>query len=198
MQHVHKGTPYVYQGEELGMTNTYYSSIEQYQDIESVNYHADAMSLGLEVETVLHSLSVKSRDNARSPMQWDDSSHAGFSEGIPWLSVNPNYVNINAADALADPNSVFRHFQKLIKLRHDHQVLVEGRFELLLPEHEQIWAFTRTLDDQVLVDGRELLVHADDDPGRLAAGCLRRPVAAGHPRRIAPAPTSSPGNRGSI
>ena len=151
VQHMHKGTPYIYQGEELGMTNTYYSSIDQYQDIESVNYHADAMSLGLEVETVLHSLSVKSRDNARSPMHWDATSQAGFTEGIPWLSVNPNYVNINAADALADPNSVFYHFQKLIKLRHDHPVIVEGRFELLLPDHEQIWAITRTLDDQLLV-----------------------------------------------
>ena len=182
VQHVHKGTPYVYQGEELGMTNTYYSSIDQYQDIESVNYHADAMSLGLEVETVLHSLSVKSRDNARSPMHWDSSSQAGFSEGIPWLSVNPNYVNINAAEALADPNSVFRHFQKLIKLRHDHPVLVEGRFELLLPDHEQIWAVTRTLDDQLLLMVANCSSEPATIPHGLGAGRLSRPAAAGHPR----------------
>jgi oligo-1,6-glucosidase len=168
VEHAHKGTPYVYQGEELGMTNTYYSSIDQYQDIESVNYHADAMSLGLEVETVLHSLSVKSRDNARSPMQWDATSQAGFSEGIPWLSVNPNYVNINAADALADPNSVLRHFQKLIKLRHDHPVLVEGRFELLLPDHEQIWAVTRTLGDQLLL----MVANCSSAPTTIPAGSL--------------------------
>jgi oligo-1,6-glucosidase len=151
VQHMHRGTPYIYQGEELGMTNTYFSSIEQYRDIESLRYHSDALSLGMEVETVLHSLSVKSRDNARTPMQWDDSSHAGFTEGIPWLPVNPNYLTVNAAAEIEDPNSVFHHFRKLIKLRHDHPVVVYGRFDLLLPDHEQIWTVTRTLDDQVLL-----------------------------------------------
>jgi oligo-1,6-glucosidase len=151
VQHMHRGTPYIYQGEELGMTNTYFSSIEQYRDIESLRYHSDALSLGMEVETVLHSLSVKSRDNARTPMQWDDSSHAGFTEGIPWLPVNPNYLTVNAAAEIEDPTSVFHHFRKLIKLRHDHPVVVYGRFELLLPDHEQIWTVTRTLDDQVLL-----------------------------------------------
>jgi oligo-1,6-glucosidase len=149
--HLHRGTPYIYQGEELGMTNTYFTSIEEYQDIESVNYHADALSLGMEAEAVLHSLSVRSRDNARTPMQWDDSSHAGFTEGIPWLPVNQNYVTINAKAAMADPDSVFHHFRRLIELRHEYRVVVEGRFELLLPDSEQIWAFTRTVDDQVLV-----------------------------------------------
>ncbi|HET9301204.1 MAG TPA: alpha-glucosidase [Propionibacteriaceae bacterium] len=151
VQHMHKGTPYIYQGEELGMTNTYFTAIEQYRDIESINFHADALSLGMEVETVLHALSVKSRDNARTPMQWDDSSQAGFTEGIPWLPVNPNYLTINAAAAIENPSSVFHHFRKLIKLRHDHPVIVHGRFELLLPDHEQIWAITRMLDDQVLL-----------------------------------------------
>ena len=111
VQHMHQGTPYVYQGEELGMTNTYFADIGQYRDIESVNYHADALSLGMEIEAVLHSLSVKSRDNARTPMQWDDTTHAGFTDGIPWLPVNPNYVTINAAAAMADPDSVFHHFR---------------------------------------------------------------------------------------
>ena len=151
VQHMHKGTPYVYQGEELGMTNTYFSRIEDYRDIESINYHADAVSLGLEVETVLQSLSIKSRDNARTPMHWDDTSHAGFSAGIPWLPVNPNYVTINAAAQLNDPGSVFHHFRKLISLRHDHPVVAEGRFALLLPDHDQIWALTRTLEDQLLI-----------------------------------------------
>ena len=84
-------------------------------------------------------------------MQWDDTSHAGFTEGIPWLPVNLNYLTINAAAAVEDPNSVFHHFRKLIELRHDHPVVVHGRFELLLPDHEQIWALTRTLNDQVLL-----------------------------------------------
>jgi len=151
VQHMHKGTPYIYQGEELGMTNTYFTAIEHYRDIESLNYHAAALSLGMEVEAVLHSLSVKSRDNARTPMQWDDTSHAGFTEGIPWLPVNPNYLTINAAAAVQDRDSVFHHFHKLIDLRHDHPVIVHGRFELLLGDHEQIWALRRTLDDQVLL-----------------------------------------------
>jgi oligo-1,6-glucosidase len=151
VQHMHRGTPYIYQGEELGMTNTYFADIGQYRDIESINYHADAMSLGLEVETVLHSLSVKSRDNARTPMHWDDTGHAGFTDGIPWLPVNPNYVTINAASAMAEQDSVFHHFRKLIELRSEVPVVAHGRFELLLGDHEQIWALTRTLDDQVLV-----------------------------------------------
>ena len=168
VQHMHKGTPYVYQGEELGMTNTYFTAIEHYRDIESLNYHAAALSLGMEVEAVLHSLSVKSRDNARTPMQWDDTSHAGFTEGIPWLPVNPNYLAINAAAAVEDPNSVFQHFRKLIELRHDHPVIVHGRFELLLPDHEQIWALTRTLDDQVLL----MIANCSSYPGRVSPGAV--------------------------
>ena len=149
--HLHRGTPYVYQGEELGMTNTYFSAISQYRDLESLNYHADALSLGLEAEAVLQSLSAKSRDNARTPMHWDDTTHAGFSSGIPWLPVNPNYVTINAAAAVADPGSVFHHFRALIKLRHDEPIVVEGTFDLLLPDDQQIWAFTRTLEGQSLL-----------------------------------------------
>jgi oligo-1,6-glucosidase len=149
--HVHRGTPYVYQGEELGMTNTDFTEITEYRDIESVNYHASAMSLGFEVETVMKSLAVKSRDNARTPMQWDDTPHAGFTEGTPWLPVNPNYRSVNAAAAEADPTSVFAHYQALIALRHDNPVVVEGRFALLLPDHDQLWLITRTLGDQQLL-----------------------------------------------
>jgi oligo-1,6-glucosidase len=166
--HMHQGTPYIYQGEELGMTNSYFSTIEHYQDIESINYHADAMSLGMEADVVMHSLSHRSRDNARTPMQWDDNSHAGFTEGIPWLPVNPNYVTVNAAAAMADPNSVFHHFKTLIKLRHDHPVIVDGRFELLLADHEQIWALTRTLDDQVLV----MIANCSSKPATAPAEAL--------------------------
>jgi oligo-1,6-glucosidase len=168
VQHMHKGTPYIYQGEELGMTNTCFSSIEQYRDIESLRYHTDALSLGMEVETVLQSLSVKSRDNARTPMQWDDSSQAGFTEGIPWLPVNPNYLTVNAAAEIEDPSSVFHHFRKLIKLRHDHPVIVHGRFELLLPDHAQIWALTRTLEDQVLL----MIANCSSEPARVPSAAM--------------------------
>ncbi|MDN5803484.1 MAG: alpha-glucosidase, partial [Microlunatus sp.] len=149
--HLHKGTPYVYQGEEIGMTNTNFTDISQYEDLESVGYHAEALTLGLEAEAVLRSLSVKSRDNARTPMQWDDRSHAGFSEGIPWLPVNPNYVVVNAHAAVNDPDSVFHHYRRLIELRHRDPVVVHGRFALLLPEHDRLWAFTRTLENTVLL-----------------------------------------------
>ena len=168
VQHLHRGTPYVYQGEELGMTNTYFVEIDQYRDIESVNHHADAISLGLEAEAVLKSLSVKSRDNARTPMHWDDTAHAGFTAGIPWLPVNPNYVTINAAAAMAEKDSVFHHFRKLIKLRHQLPVVAHGRFELLLPDHDQIWALTRTLDDQVLV----MLANCSSDSVRVPDGSV--------------------------
>ena len=130
-------------------------------------------------------------------MHWDDTSQAGFSEGIPWLPVNPNYVNINAAAALADPNSVFRHFQKLIKLRHDHPVIVEGRFELLLPDHEQIWALTRTLDDQLLLMVANCSSSAGDDPGRLRCRTSAAPRCCWPPIRARAPATCGPGSRGS-
>jgi oligo-1,6-glucosidase len=149
--HMLKGTPYVYQGEELGMTNTYFTEIGQYRDVEALNYHADAVSLGLEADAVLRSLSVKSRDNARTPMQWDDTSQAGFTSGLPWLTVNPNYVVINAVAAVADPGSVFHHYRELIALRHQNPAVVHGVFQLLLPEHEQVFAYTRTLEGTTLL-----------------------------------------------
>ena len=166
--HLHRGTPYVYQGEELGMTNTYFSDISQFRDLESINYHADALSLGLEAETVLRSLGAKSRDNARTPMHWDDTTHAGFSSGIPWLPVNPNYVTINAAAAVADPGSVFHHFRALIKLRHDEPIVVEGAFALLLPDDQQVWAFTRTLEGQSLL----VVANFSSTPAQLPDGAL--------------------------
>ncbi|MDX6320743.1 MAG: oligo,6-glucosidase [Propionibacteriaceae bacterium] len=165
--HMHKGTPYVYQGEEFGMTNSYFTEIGHYQDLESVNHYKSALSLGQLAEDVLLSLSVKSRDNARTPVQWDDSHQAGFTQGIPWLTVNPNYVTVNAASAVADPDSVFHHYKKLIKLRRDLPVVVEGHYELLLPEHEQIFAFTRTWDGQVLLVVANMSSEPADSPDAL-------------------------------
>ncbi|GAA1426233.1 alpha-glucosidase [Microlunatus lacustris] len=168
VQHMHQGTPYVYQGEELGMTNTQFVDISAFRDIESVNYHAEATGLGLAAETVLASLAARSRDNARTPVQWDDSSHAGFTQGIPWLPVNPNYVVVNAAAAAADENSTFHHFRALIALRHQLPVVVQGRFALLLPDDEQIWALTRTLGDQVLL----VVANCSSRPATVPVGAL--------------------------
>lgn len=181
--HLHKGTPYIYQGEEFGMTNAPLTQIGHYQDVESLNYHALATASGVVEAEVLASLAAKSRDHARTPVQWDASEHAGFTTGQPWMPVNPNYPEINAEAARGQAGSVFQHFQELIRLRHASEVVQEGRFELLLPEHEQIWAFTRTLGSDVLLvvancssqpaqiphqdlpalDGAELVLGTHDD-----------------------------------
>ena len=157
--HMLRGTPYVYQGEELGMTNAGYTEAEQYADIESVNFYRLATAAGLPVEAVLTGLAAKSRDNARTPVQWTEGPNAGFTSGRPWLPVNANHVTINADAARADAGSVFHHYRRLIGLRHDHEVVREGRFELLLPDHEQIFAYTRTLGDQVLVTVANMSSH---------------------------------------
>lgn len=150
--HLHKGTPYIYQGEELGMTNFPFRSIDDYEDVESLNHHRLALAAGQDEADVLRALATKSRDNARTPVQWDDSPHAGFTDGEPWLAVNPNHVEINAASQVDDPGSVFQHYRRLIALRKSDPTVVQGRFELLVPEHDRLWAFTRTLgDDRLLV-----------------------------------------------
>ena len=149
--HLHRGTPYVYQGEELGMTNSHHTDIAQYRDIEALGYHRDALARGLAEDVVLASLAARGRDNARTPMQWDASQHAGFTTGDPWLPAHPDKETINAEAALADPDSVFHHYRRLIELRHRSAAVVDGRFDLLLADHDQLWVFTRTLDDTVLL-----------------------------------------------
>jgi oligo-1,6-glucosidase len=145
--HLLRGTPYVYQGEELGMTNAHFSSVEQYADVESVNWAREALAAGTPAEQVLHALAVKSRDNARTPMQWDDSRNAGFTTGTPWLPVNPNHTTVNAAAARADADSVFHHYRRLIALRREHEVVVEGDVRFLLLDHEQLFACVRGLGE---------------------------------------------------
>jgi oligo-1,6-glucosidase len=144
--HLLRGTPYVYQGEELGMTNAYFTRLDQYRDIESLNWAKGAIAAGLTMQEVLRSLAVKSRDNARTPFQWDTSEHAGFTTGTPWLPVNPNYTEINAEAARKDPDSVFHHYRRLIELRHTLPVVVDGDYRLLMPDDEQVFAYVRTLD----------------------------------------------------
>ncbi|MEN9992914.1 MAG: hypothetical protein RLY83_484 [Actinomycetota bacterium] len=169
--HLMRGTPYVYQGEELGMTNCYFTDLDQYQDIESVNWAAEAISEGSRsMERILDSLQVKSRDNARTPMLWNDGENAGFTTGKPWLKINDNYTEINAEAALADKGSVFWHYRDLIALRHSHDIVVNGTFDLLWPEHEQIFAYQRGLDGKTLTVVANFGDHAVSLPSDLAAG----------------------------
>ncbi len=149
--HLLKGTPYVYQGQELGLTNAGFTAIEQYDDLESTRFYALATAAGADPAQVLASIAAKSRDNGRTPMQWDGTVNAGFTAGTPWLAVNSNHVDISAAAQLTDPDSVFHHYRKLIALRHDLEVVRQGRFALLLPEDERLFSYTRALDGQVLL-----------------------------------------------
>ena len=153
--HGMQGTPYIYQGEELGMTNVHFDDISQYKDIETLHMYEERMEEGYSEEEVMASIYAKGRDNARTPMQWDESRHAGFTKGTPWIAVNPNYREINAAREMADPDSVFRYYQKLIRLRKEYPVFADGVFSLLLEEDEQIFAYTRTDEES------ELLVWAN-------------------------------------
>ena len=137
-----QGTPYIYQGEELGMTNAPYP-VEELRDLESINAYNEMVEQGMSESDALAAIHRMMRDNARTPMQWTDGPHAGFTDGDPWMMVNPNYTEINAAAALADPDSVFYTYQKLIALRKAHRVFAEGDFTLLCPEDEQVFAYLR-------------------------------------------------------
>ena len=151
--HMMQGTPYVYQGEELGMTNVPFTSVDQFRDLESINaYHelVDEQKVFTH-EEMMRYLCRKSRDNARTPFQWDDSENAGFTTGTPWIMVNPNYTEINAKKQLADPDSVFHYYQKLIRLRKEKELIVYGTYDLLMPESKEIYMYTRTLGDEKLI-----------------------------------------------
>lgn len=150
--HMMQGTPYVYQGEELGMTNVPFEKLEDFRDIESINaYHELVGGKVLDDASMMKYLRYKSRDNARTPVQWDDSPNAGFTTGTPWIMVNPNYKKINAKDQLAREDSVFHYYQKLIALRHEKDIIVYGDYALLLPEHPAVYAYTRSLDGEMLL-----------------------------------------------
>ena len=158
--HMMQGTPFIYQGEELGMTNVKWFNIEAYQDIETRNMYAQAVvQQGRPHQEVIASIHAKGRDNARTPMQWSASKHAGFTEGTPWLALNDNFSQVNAAQARADADSVFHHYRQLIALRKAWPVLVEGDFELLLPKHTALFAFTRRLHEVQLLILCNFSVH---------------------------------------
>jgi len=144
--HLHRGTPFVYQGEELGMTNAPWEHVEQLRDIESINYYAEALAAGVPAEKAFEGLLTMGRDNARTPMQWDGGPNAGFSTGVPWLPVNPNHRWLNASAQVDAEGSVFEHYRALIALRHKDPVVALGAFRLLLPDDPDLWVFERTLD----------------------------------------------------
>ena len=163
MTHFQKGTPYVYQGEELGMTNAYMENIADYRDIESLNAYKELTTKeNIPAETVMGYIKAVGRDNARTPMQWDASENGGFTSGTPWLQVNKNYKTINAAAQVNDPDSVFAYYKKLIALRHTNEVMVDGVYDVLIPDHPQIYAYTRTLGD------KQLLVLCNDSDTNVA------------------------------
>ncbi len=192
--HLHRGTPYVYQGEELAMTNAPLAHLDDFRDLEALNHYAEAVAAGGDPESVLHTLRPMARDNARTPMQWDSSPHAGFTTGTPWIDVNPNHVEINAAAATADPDSTYHHYRRLIALRHDEPTVALGDFTMLLADHPTLYAFTRRRGstellvlgnfspDEVVVDlpdaaswaRSEVLIatgdQADDQAGELRIG----------------------------
>ena len=148
--HGMQGTPYIYQGEELGMTNVAFPTIDDYRDIETLNMYRERTQAGYSEADILRSLHAKSRDNARTPMQWDATTNAGFTDGTPWLQVNPNYTAINAADEVADAGSVFHYYQALIRLRKQYPIFSEGDFTLLFADHPALFAYQRRLGDQVM------------------------------------------------
>ena len=150
--HMMQGTPYVYQGEELGMTNCPFNTLDNFRDLESINAFHELTEQGkMTEEDMMAAISYKGRDNARTPMQWDDSAYAGFSTANPWIMVNPNYTKINARDQVNREDSVFKYYQKLIKLRHESELIVYGTYDLILDDDKDIYAYIRTLGDEKLI-----------------------------------------------
>ncbi len=194
--HLLKGTPFLYQGDEIGMTNAGFTSIDQYDDVESVHFYEQALTMGLPEAAVLFAIGVKSRDNARTPMCWDASPGAGFTTGKPWLQINANHDRINVVEAMSDPNSVLQHYRRLISMRHELAVVRDGVFELLLADDEELFCFTRTLGSERLlvmanwstgsvpwphgvpdISGARLLLGTHPDPGDVLAGWESRVYA---------------------
>ncbi|MFD2446964.1 alpha-glucosidase [Bacillus sp. CGMCC 1.16607] len=150
--HTLNGTPYVYQGEEIGMTNVAFDSIESYRDVEILNYYREKVEKqGHDPKQVMNSIHHKGRDNSRTPMQWDSSEQAGFTRGIPWIEVNKNYTKINVEQQLQNPNSIFNYYKKLIQLRKQYEVIVYGDYQMILDDHKEIYAYVRTLGNEKLL-----------------------------------------------
>lgn len=151
VMHMMRGTPYIYQGEEIGMTNHYFTDMKQYCDVESINAYHILKEQGMEEKQIHKILQEKSRDNARTPMQWDNSQYSGFSDVKPWLQVNNNYQDINVENDLKDPDSIFKYYQQLIQLRKTHKIISDGTYTPLLEDHPQIFAFQRNYNNEELI-----------------------------------------------
>jgi len=151
--HMMQGTPYIYEGEELGMTNGHFTKLEQYEDIESINFYDELVNQKhiVDSELMLKYLTIMSRDNARTPMQWNEEINAGFSTATPWYAPNNNYTEINAEKSLSDKTSVFYHYQKLIQLRHDSEIIRYGTFEPIDFDDDQVYAYRRHYEGQTIL-----------------------------------------------
>lgn len=148
-----KGTPYIYQGEEIGMTNYPFTSLDECQDVEVFNNYKELVEEKqvLTHEEMMKGICYSSRDNGRTPMQWNNHIHAGFTNGIPWIKVNPNYIDINVEQQRQDSNSIYHYYRKLIQLRHDNEMIVYGDYELLEEKHPQLFVYRRYQDSQELL-----------------------------------------------
>lgn len=149
--HLMKGTPYIYQGEEIGMTNRPVGNISEVNDIESINMYKEEMENGKTAEVLLNAINYKGRDNARTPMQWNDQENGGFSTGEPWLAVNPNFTEINVEQTLADEQSVFYMYKDLIQYRKENETVVRGSYNLLLPDHQSVFVYERVYNENRLL-----------------------------------------------
>ncbi|MCU8200971.1 alpha-glucosidase [Vibrio vulnificus] len=175
--HFLKGTPYIYQGEEIGMTNVAFESLDQYKDIETLNFYKVKTESGVSHQDMMDAIHENSRDNARTPMQWSASPNGGFSQAEPWIEVNPNYPEINVEQALADSDSIFYHYQKLIELRKQHPAIVYGDFTPLFAEHDSVFAYVRShQDEQLLVinnfSDQEVSLELPDNLQNKEVNCL--------------------------
>jgi oligo-1,6-glucosidase len=193
--HLMEGTPYVYQGEEIGMTNAGFTRIDQYRDLETLNFHRIQLAEGVAEADFLAGARANSRDNARTPMQWSAAPHAGFTSGTPWIAVNANFPGLNVEQDRGDPDGVFQRYRRLISLRREHALIRHGDFRLLLPDHPSLFVYERHLaSDHLLVvanmSGLDVTIPADGMPqvqGRdiltgtmatISAGVTLKPFAA--------------------
>jgi len=166
--HMMRGTPYIYQGEEFGMTNPYFDSIDKYRDVESINYYNILKEQGKDEEEILEILREKSRDNSRTPVQWNSEENAGFTKGTPWIPISDKYKEINSQDALENKESIFYHYKELIQLRKDYDIISDGKIKFILEENDKVLSYVRTLGNKSLIVinnffSKEIMIELPDE-----------------------------------